>query len=461
MQTLLAADRPPQLSWPLHVRATLSLGLPLVGAQIAQISITTTDVVMLGWYGTSELAASVLATQVFFFVYIFGAGFTHAVMPLAAQAEGRGDAQQVRRSVRMGFWVVMLYALLVMPVLWRIEPLLVALGQEPALAVKARHYMEIAQWGLFPALAVLVLRAFFSALSRAQVVLWSALAGTLANGVLNYAFIFGRFGAPEMGIRGAALASVASSFLMLAILVVWALVRPEFRAYQLFVRFWRAEWHAFREIVRLGLPIGFTIIAEVGLFAAASLMMGWLGTLPLAAHGIALQLGSIAFMVPLGLASAATVRIGQHSGRGDLPGLARAAHAALLVAGLFALASALLFWAIPETLVGLFIDETKPDAAEILAIAVPLVAIAAAFQFVDAMQAIGAGLLRGLKDTRVPMLMAVVSYWGIGLPTAYVFGIVLGFGGPGIWWGLALGLGVAAVLLNWRFFRRGRRLAAA
>lgn len=448
-------------SWFGHLKATLALGLPLIGAQIAQIAINTTDVVMLGWYGTTELAASVLATASFFFVYIFGAGFTHAIVPIASQAQGRGDRQQVRRSVRMGLWAALLYAALTLPVLWFLEPILLIAGQEPELARLAGEYMRIGMWGLIPGLATLALRAFFSALSRAQAVLWSALAGTLANGVLNYMFIFGNWGAPEMGVRGAALASVISGVLIFLVLAGWIKFNREFAVYDLFVRFWRPDWHAFREIVRLGLPIGLTVIAEVSLFFASTVMMGWLGTATLAAHGIALQLASIAFMVPLGLANAATVRVGQAFGRGDGHGLRRAALMALYVAGGFAVFSALLFLVIPETLISLFLDDTKSEAAEVLVTAVPLLAIAGCFQFFDSVQAVGAGLLRGLKDTRVPMIMAVISYWGLGMPAALFLGFGAGFGGQGIWWGLAIGLAGAAFLLNYRFFRSERDLSFA
>jgi MATE family multidrug resistance protein len=218
----------------------------------------------------------------------------------------------------------LLYSALVMPFLWYLEPALIALGQKPELAALASDYIRIAQWGMFPALMMMALRSFFAARSRAGIVLWSALIGTLVNGVLNYALIFGHFGAPEMGVRGAAVASVVSSTVIFLIMAGWAVLHPRHLEYRLFQRFWRPEWPAFFEVFRLGLPIGFTILAEVGLFMAASVMMGWLGTVPLAAHGIAIQLASISFMIPLGLSHAATVRVGQAYGRGDLDSLARA-----------------------------------------------------------------------------------------------------------------------------------------
>lgn len=445
-------------SWGTHARATLALGLPLVGTQIAQVAITTTDVVMLGWYGTEELAATVLASQAFFVVFIFGIGFSSAVLPLAAQAEGRNDPTHVRRSVRMGMWILLLFSALVMPLLWYLEPVLIALGQKPEIAALAGDYIRIAQWGMFPALMMMALRAFFAARSRAGIVLWSALIGTLVNGVLNYLLIFGHFGVPEMGVRGAAVASVISSSVIFLIMACWAVFHPRHIEYRLFQRFWRPEWPAFFEVFRLGLPIGFTILAEAGLFMAASLMMGWLGTVQLAAHGIAIQLASISFMIPLGLSHAATVRVGQAYGRGDRESLARAAHTVMGLAVVISFAAGLLFWLVPEALIGLFIDETNLDAADLLAAAVPLLLVAGAFQMVDAIQVIAAGLLRGLKDTRIPMFVAMISYWPIGLSAAYGLGFGLDLGGPGIWAGLAVGLGVAAVLLNVRFARRDRFL---
>ncbi|PHR17079.1 MAG: MATE family efflux transporter [Hoeflea sp.] len=457
-QSMLARDGQ---SWSAHIWATLALGLPLVGTQIAQIAIATTDVVMLGWYGTEELAATVLGSQAFFIVFIFGSGFASAILPLAAQAEGRNDPTHVRRSVRMGMWILLIYSVLAMPFLWQLEPALIALGQKPELAALASDYIRIAQWGMFPAVMMMALRSFFAARSRAAIVLWSALVGTVVNAILNYGLIFGNFGWPEMGVRGAAVASVFSSSVIFLIMAGWAALHPRHSEYNLFQRFWRPEWPAFVEVFRLGVPIGFTILAEVGLFMAASVMMGWLGTVQLAAHGIAIQLASISFMVPLGLSHAATVRIGQAYGRADMEGLARAAHTVMGLSVLIALASGALFWLFPEALVSLFLDESNVDAAELLAVAVPLLLVAAAFQLVDAIQAIGAGLLRGIKDTRIPMFMAVISYWPVGLSAAYGLGFGLGYGGPGIWAGLAIGLGVAAVLLNVRFARRDLYLDVA
>ena len=446
----------PGLSWAGHTKATLSLGLPLIGAQLAQIAINVTDTVMVGWLGAFELASAVLGTQTFFLYYIFGGGFAIAVMPIAAQAHGREDVRGVRRSVRMGIWVILLYCVVVMLPLWFTEPMLVALGQEPDIAALAGDYVQVAQWSMFPALLIMVLRSYLSALERAQIILWATLFGTLANIVLNYAFIFGNLGAPEMGVVGAAVASLGTNVITCVALVIYAVRKPDLRRYELLVRFWRADWQGFFEVMRLGWPIGASILAEVGLFAAAALLIGWIGTIELAAHGIALQLAAIAFMIPLGLSSAATIRVGNAFGRQDWVGLSRSGTVALALSVAATLLTALLFLLVPESLVGLFLDDSNPDAELVLVNAVPLLFVAAAFQLVDGLQVIGTGLLRGLKDTTIPMFIAVFSYWGIGMTSAYAFGILLDWGAVGVWWGLALGLAFAAVLMNWRYLQRER-----
>jgi MATE family multidrug resistance protein len=319
-----------ETGWGGHVRATLALGIPLVGSQLGLILMGTTDTIMLGWYGVEELAASVLASQFYFVVMMFGAGFSQAVMPMAAQAEGSGDARGVRRSVRMGLWVSILYSLLAIPVFKNTEPILLALGQDARVSALAADYVDFAMWALFPTLLAFTLRAFFSAIERARIIFFSTLAAVFANIAINWVLIFGNLGAPEMGIRGAAIATLLVNVLMFGAMAIHAVRQADAARFELFARFWRPDWQALGDVLRLGLPISVTILAEVGLFIASSLM-GWLGVVPLAAHGIAMQLASIAFMVPLGMSQAATVRVGRAFGRGDVLGLNRAAGAAMAI----------------------------------------------------------------------------------------------------------------------------------
>jgi MATE family multidrug resistance protein len=446
--------------WGAEIRATLGLGLPLIGSHVAQIATHLVDTLMLGWYGIEALAAGVLGSTMFFVTFIVGSGFAMAVMPMAASAEGAGERAQVRRVVRMGLWISVLYGAVMVWPLWFARPILIGLGQNPETAALAQDYLRIAAWGMFPALGIMVLKSFLSALERPRVFLWVTALAALGNGLLNWALIFGNWGAPEMGVRGAALASVITQALALGALVLWSARGAEFRRYTLFVRFWRSDRAAFAQVFRLGWPIGITMLAEVGMFSAAALMMGWIGTGALAAHGIAIQIASLTFMVHLGLANAATVRAGRALGRRDGAALRRGAAAVIALSLGFVAVTILLFVTVPGTLIGLFLNAADPQAAAIVAIGVPLLYVAALFQLADAMQVIGLGLLRGLHDTSVPMVLAAVSYWGVGLPAAWLLGIRAGWEGPGVWAGLVVGLALAAVTLFWRL-RSRIRLAAA
>ncbi len=446
-----SSPQPELLPWRGHLKATFALGLPLVGAQLAQISINVTNTVMIGQLGAAQLAAAVLATQTFYVFWMFGSGFAYAVMPVAAAAHGNGDVRGVRRSVRMGLWVVILYSLLVMIPLWFTETILVRLGQEPAIAAEAGDYVRVLQWSMAPYLATFVLRSYLSALERPNVVLGITLLGAGLNALFNYILVFGHFGAPALGLTGSGIASVGTSIATFLLLLAYTSRARGLEVFDIWRRFHTPDWPAFREVLRLGWPIGATILAEVGLFTAASVMMGWIGTLELAAHGIALQLASISFMIPLGLASAATVRVGTAFGRHDAANLERAARISLIVAGVISCTAAILFWVAPGLLIGLYLDMRQPNAQAVLQAAVPLLAVAAAFQIVDSLQVTASGILRGMKDTRIPMFIAVASYWLVGMPVAYGLAFVAGWKGVGVWWGLAGGLLVAAILMSARF----------
>ncbi|AYD01615.1 MATE family efflux transporter [Neorhizobium sp. NCHU2750] len=446
------ATRRTENSWKMHLRATFALGIPLVGAQLAQMAINTTDIILVGWLGTTELAAVVLANQIFFIIFIFGTGFSAAVVPVVAHALGRKDTVSVRRSVRMGLWIVLFYGALTAPLLWFCEPILLKLGQQPDVAALAQHYLRVMQWGIFPALGLMALRSFVTGLEKGGVVLYVTIGMFILNAIVAYVLIFGRFGAPQLGLIGAAIASVCANLTGFVLMLVYIESQKEMRDYELFVRFWRPDWGMLKEIALLGLPISFTILAETSLFAAASLLMGTLGTQQLAAHGIALQFASIAFMIPLGLAQVATVRVGLSLGRNDLVGVRRAAIAVLVVGICFTLVGGAIFATFPRELGALFLDTHQPDAQAVLDFAAPLIVIAGIFQLVDGLQAVGAGLLRGLKDTRVPMILALIAYWPIGFACAYLFAFPLGMQGEGVWYGFVLGLAAAAILLCGRFW---------
>ena len=438
------------MSYPAHAKAVATLGLPLVGGHLAQIAIGVTDTVMLGWYGVDALAAVTLAASYFFVLFLMGAGFAFAVMPMVATFDAEEDEVSIRRVTRMGLWLSISYSVAIMPIMIWSESLFLFLGQEPTVAADAQQYLRIAGFGMFPWLVAMVIKSYLAALERTQVVFWIAVLATVCNGLINYTLIFGNWGAPEMGIQGAAMASVFTQLVgMLGVVVYAILVLPQ---HQLFVRFWRADWEMLMRVFRLGVPIGFTGLSETGLFTATAVMMGWLGTVPLAAHGIALQCAGITFMLHLGISNVATIRAGNAFGRGDRENLVKGAHVVFAMSLMAALLTIVGFLLWPEPLILEVMQPSEPARNQILVIGVGLLAMAALFQLVDGAQVIALGLLRGVQDTKVPMYMAAFSYWGIGMPCSYIFGFVLGYEGIGVWMGLVVGLASAAILLSVRFW---------
>lgn len=428
------------------------LGGPLIASQVAQFLIHMTDTIMLGWYDVTALAAVTLGSTMYFVTFIVGAGFAFAVTPMVAAAAEADDEAQVRRVTRMGLWLSIAYGLLfTLPFMWS-EQILLAIGQDAVVAAMAHDYLVIAAWQMVPALMAMTLKSYLAALEYTAIILWATLGTALMNVVVNYALIFGNFGAPEMGIQGAAIASLFVTFATVVILVLYGLRKlPQ---YKLLQNVWKPDGEILRRVFQLGWPIGLTSLAEGGLFTASAIMMGWIGPIELAAHGIAIQLASLTFMVHLGFSQAATIRAGRALGRGDEINLRRGAKMAIGMSTVFAIATMAVFLLIPEPLIAVFIDPNEPEKAALLRIGISLLAMAGLFQVVDAVQVLALGLLRGVQDTAVPMVIATISYWVVGLPVSYLLAFTLGMGGVGIWLGLVVGLSVAAVLMMWRFWRR-------
>ena len=259
--TLHSSPSAEPLSAMAHARAILALGLPLVGSHLAQFGLHVTDTIMLGWYGVLPLAAGVLGASSFFVIFILGSGFAKAVMPMVASAKGRGDEAQVRRVARMGLWLSTLFGLICYPVFWYSEAILLGLGQKPDVAALAQEYLRVVGIGMSPALFVMVLKSYLAALERTQVVLWVTVAAVPLNAALNWALIFGNWGAPELGVQGSAIATVVVQVVSLITLCLYAALLPKLRQYQLFIRFWRPDWQAFADVFRLGWPIGLTGLA--------------------------------------------------------------------------------------------------------------------------------------------------------------------------------------------------------
>ncbi|MPQ92493.1 MATE family efflux transporter [Thioclava sp. JE_KL1] len=436
-----------------HVRAIFTLGLPLIGSNLAQMLLNVTDTVMVGWYGVEALAALVLGTSYFFSIFMLGNGIALAVMGRVSASLGADDEVQARRDTRMGIWLSILFGLAMLPVFWNSGAVLEMLGQKPEIAALAQDYLRILGFALAPGLAMMVIRSYLSAQERTAVLLWITLGAVLLNAGVNWILIFGNWGAPELGVRGAAIASLSAMVLNLVAQAIYAARAPGLTHIRLFQRFWRPDWEAFWIVAKMGLPVGLTSVAEGSMFQASALMMGWIGTIELAAHGIALQVSSITFMVHVGLSNAATVRAGRAHGKRD-PRLLR--DGARVVTGLsvgFGLLTVAVFVFAGPWLTRLFLDADNPATPEIVLYGVRFLMVAAIFQLFDLMQVMALGLLRGVQDTRVPMWMAVASYWLIGIPASYFLAFTLDFGGVGLWLGLVLGLASAGAMMMRRFWR--------
>jgi MATE family multidrug resistance protein len=339
-------------------------------------------------------------------------------------------------------------------ILWHTRALLELLGQDPLLSADAQLFVRTLMWGMLPYLFYLVLRSFISALERPLWSLWVGLFAVIFNALLNSGLIFGRFGLPALGLQGAGIGSACANLVMFAGLALVVLLDRRFRRYRLFGRFWRADWERFRAVWRLGLPIAVTLGLEVTIFNAAVFLMGLIGTDSLAAHAIAIQIASLSFMVPLGLGQAVTVRVGLAYGRSDRSGIAVAGWTALGLAVAFMGTMALVMIAAPGLLVSAFLDPADPANGPVMRLAMSFLLVAALFQIFDGAQVVGAGMLRGLHDTRVPMLYAAFGYWIVGLSTGVGLAFGLGWEGVGLWTGLATGLGVVALLMILRWMRR-------
>ena len=441
-------------SWRPHrdeFRRTIGLALPIVGVQLGWMLMGLVDTLMVGRLSARDLAAVALGNLFFMGIVSFGMGLLMALDPLVAQAVGARDRLAASRAVQRGLVVAAVLTIPTTLALLPAAPALRALGQPREVVPLAADYVFACLPGVFPLLVFYALRQTLQAHGRVAPVLWVVLAANLANAAFNWVLVYGKFGFPALGGAGAGWASSAARLLLAVGLlaagwpVLGALVRP-----------WRADAFAVRPLgrmVRLGAPVGLMTMLEFTAFGVTGLMMGWFGEVPMAGHQIALNLASFTFMVPLGIASSGSVLVGHAIGRGDLPGARRESGAALLLGVGFMTASALLFLVVPRILAGAF----TTDAA-VLAVAAALLPIAGVFQVFDGTQVVCAGLLRGLGDTRVPMLGNLVGFWVIGIPAGAFLALRLGYGPPGLWWGLVVGLAAVGLLLLARtasLLRRG------
>jgi multidrug resistance protein, MATE family len=438
--------------------ATIRLAAPLAAAQLAQIAMGATDTVLLGTLGRDGLAAGGLGANLYFTLMIVVAGGLISVSILVAHARGSGTEGRIGPVLRGGFLLALLASIPPMLLLWNIEPLILAIGEPPALAHAIAQYDRILLFALPASLLMATQRGFLAAMGRPWIVMFVALAAITANGFLNYGLIHGVWGLPRMGYLGSATATLITLWAMMAAVALAMRFTPALRTFPLIGPI---DWAIVRELVVLGAPIAAIMGVEIVLFGGAALLIGRFGATQLAAHQISMSICSLTFMVPLSISQAANVRVGFFMGAAA-PRAARMAAIVAFVLGVgFMGAMATILLSIPSVIAGLYITTADAHRGEVIAVAAQLLTIAAFFQVFDGAQTIAAGALRGLKDTRIPAVIAAIGYWGLGFAPAWILGVRMGFGAVGIWWGLASGLAAVALSLSVRFWLLSGRLIAA
>ena len=436
--------------------ATLRLAAPLAAANLLQMAVHAVDVIFVARLGQEALAAASLSIALFGLLMWCFSGLTGAVAPLIAAELGKGRhaVREIRRSMRMALWLAVACGLVGMAICGFGEAILLAAGQDPVISARAGEFLRILMWAMIPMILASVLRTFVATLGKPGFATLITAAAIGVNALANWMFVFGALGAPALGLKGSAVASVITSVAMLLAYVAAIGAHRRLRRYYLFGRWWRPETTRLREITVIGLPIAGTILAEAGLFSGAALLMGWIGEAELAGHTIALQIAALAFQVPFGIGQAATIRVGYHFGAGDRRAIGHAGWAAVLICVGFMMLTASVMLLFPRLLISAYVDIDAPANAALIGFAVQYMAIAALFQLVDGTQAVAAGALRGLQDTRIPMAIAIFGYWLPGMGTALWLGFATPLRGSGIWIGFAVGLAVVAALLLRRWHRR-------
>jgi MATE family multidrug resistance protein len=435
-----------------------ALAAPLALANLLQMATYAVDIIFIARLGEAELAASQLVMALFGLIVWALASLTAAVAPVISAELGANpnSVRPVRRAVRMALWLAVISSIGGMALAFVTIPVMRLTGQDEALIPLALPYLTMIVFSLVPMILANVLRTFVSTLGRPIFATAIIALGIVVNAAGNYALIFGNWGAPRLELVGAGIATIITTCVTLLAYVIAIRLDKKLHRYRIFGRWWRPDWDHFWAIVKIGTPIGLTVIAEAGIFAAAAFLMGTFGASQLAGHTIALQLAALAFQIPFGVGQAVTIRVGYFYGARDLAGMKRAGWSAMAMgAGFMAItASAMLL--IPKVLIAIYVDVSAAKNAAMVGFALKYLVWAAAFQLVDGIQAVSLGALRGLQDTRVPMWIATFSYWAAGIGVAIALGFYTPLQGVGVWIGLATGLFCAALLLTWRWIARDR-----
>jgi MATE family multidrug resistance protein len=455
MPALEKSSKRPPLGSPATVvqetRAVLTIAVPLAVAYLGEMAMVITDRIIVGRLGAVELAAVGLAGDLMFEVMVVAMGVVSVVGVLVARCIGAGEEHRIRAQVRQGLWVAAILSVPITVFCWNITELLSLTDQDPKVMELGKIYLTAAVWCLLPTLWFTVLRQFLAALERMKSILYITTAMVFLNAGLTYSLVFGVFGMPRFGVAGAGIATSIVCWVMFFSLMFHLTRAKGLREYALLTNIWRVDFAVVREIFALGLPVGGITLVESGLFAIVAIMMGLFGATALAAGQVVTGMVIPYFVIALSIGEATALRVSCYAGGGRPRSARRTGFVGIGIGIVIMTAGAVMLLAIPERLTGIFIDVADPKNAEVVTLAGSLFAIAAVFQLSDGLQAIVARALRGLKDTMIPMWIAALGYWGFGLSGGYLIGFPLGYGAAGLWWGIAIGLTVTAILLTWRF----------
>lgn len=454
-----------------ELRALLALAAPLALTNLSQFALALTDALILGRLSTEALAGATLGANLYWALLAPSFGIALAAAPMLAQSRGagrrggglgRGWMREMRRDARQTVWAIAALTLPAWLVMWHADGVLRTLGQDPALAALAGEYVRTMMWGMPGFCGFILLRGFLAAMERPNAALWVSGSAVLLNAVLAWILVFGSapwgIGAWHgWGVTGAGIASAIANLTMLGVLLLMIRRDRQLHRFRLLGRFWRVDLARLAEVFRVGLPIAAQMLLEIGVFATALIVVGWFGAVSVAAHAIAVQIATCTFMIPMGIGQAATSRVGLFAGEGATAAAAWAGRVAILLGAGFMVLMAVFLIGLSGPLAWAFLAPADPSAAAAAQLGAALLVIAGVFQLADGVQVVAAGALRGFKDTRVPMLFAALGYWGIGLPLGVALALPAGLEARGVWWGLAAGLAVVAVLM----LRRWRRMIAA
>jgi multidrug resistance protein, MATE family len=436
----------------LEVQACLQLAIPLVITQILEAGIPLLDGVMMGLLNSQALAAGALGAVTFSTLASVCRSILSAVGSGVANAYGAGKIDQVTRATSQGIWLAAMMSLPVMFIIWHFDFILLFSGQEESNVLLATTYLHGIVWGFPAALGFCIIKEVSSALNRPQFLTVITVAGLLLNGVANYVLMFGKFGLPALGLAGIGWASTLVLWLNFIVAAGWICFDNYFKDYHLDSALNQFDKDMFVDIFQTGWYLGLQYGAEIGVFTAIALVMGWFGTQTLAAHEIAVETESFVETVAIGISYATTMRVGHKSGQNDLSGAKRAGFVGIALVTPFVSIAGLIFLLFPNSIGAIYLDTSNPDNIEIIKTASLFLSVGAIVQLFYSIQAIVAGALIGLKDTKVPMLITIFAYWGIGLGGGCLMALTLGWGAIGLWLGLGLGLFMGAVLLTWRFY---------